>query len=235
MTTSDPQPRTGEPAGGTDAAGAISPPRGGRRRRFLVTAVVGAVLGVALGQLYLVTAAEPDAQGEPQQSELSEAGQPVTEFAVDDRGDPLDVGGTTLTGSALSLSDLRGDVVVVNVWGSWCPPCREEAPVLAKLSRRYAEQGVSFVGVNVRDNRAAALAFEENYGITYPSIEDRTGSTVLALNQYIPVNAVPVTLVLDRQGRVAARVLGAVREATLRALLAMVLGERARDTGIGDT
>ena len=202
-------------------------------RRLLITAAVSAALGVGLGQLYLVTAAEPDALA--QQSTLSVPGQPVTEFPLESRGAAVDVEGTTLKGSALSLSDLRGDVVVVNVWGSWCPPCREEAPMLAKLSRRYTDQGVSFVGINVRDNRAAALAFEDNYGIRYPSIEDGTGRAVLALNQYIPVNAVPATLVLDRQGRVAARVLGAVREATLRALLTTVLAEPVPDAGVAGT
>lgn len=151
--------------------------------------------------------------------------QPVTEYQVADRGAPVVLSGATLTDDELDLADLQGDVAVVNVWGSWCGPCRVEAPVLAKVWMDYREREVSFVGVNVKDNRAAAVAFEEQHGITYPSIEDTDGRAVLALSQYVPASAVPVTLVLDRQGRVAARVLGAVREATLTALLDSTLAE----------
>lgn len=153
--------------------------------------------------------------------------QPVSEYPTADRGAPVELAGTTLTGEHLDLADLSGQVLVINVWGSWCAPCRTEAPVLAELSGRYADRGVAFVGVNVKDNRAAALAFEQTYGIIYPSIEDRDGQAILALSRHVPAPAVPVTLVLDTEGRVAARVLGAVREATLRALLDSVLREAA--------
>lgn len=208
-----------------------SPERRGRtvlwywstRRRVVVSVVLSAVLGVGLGQLYLATGSDQSTGAPPGTSAFS-AG--VTEFPVAERGRPVEVSGTTLTGEPLALSEYRDEVVVVNVWGSWCPPCREEAPVLARLSAEFADRGVSFVGINVRDNAAAALAFEDNYGIDYPSIEDTDGRVVLALNEYMPASAVPVTLVLDRQGRVAARVLGAVREATLRALLTTALAER---------
>ena len=196
------------------------------RRHLLATLVGSAVAGVAMGQLYVSLA---DANEQTQGSGDLDAGADqrlAAEFAPDERGEPVEVSGTTLTGGSLSLSSSRGRVVVVNVWGSWCPPCREEAPMLAAASRTY-EGRVDFVGVNVRDNRASAMAFETRYGIEYPSIEDTDGRAVLALNQYVPANAVPATLVLDREGRVAARVLGAVREATLRALLKSVLAEPA--------
>lgn len=191
-------------------------------KRLALTVLLSALLGIGLGQLYVVTSDDQRAQAGQAASALMGS---VTEFPVTDRGQPVQVDGTTLTGDLLELSGLRNRVVVLNVWGSWCPPCREEAPVLAKVSKEYADRGVSFVGINVRDNRAAAVAFERRYGITYPSIEDQGGRVLLALNQYIPANAVPVTLVLDRQGRVAARVLGAVEESTLTALLDTVLGE----------
>ncbi|BDZ62644.1 hypothetical protein Lsed01_00712 [Demequina sediminis] len=84
-----------------------------------------------------------------------------------------------------------------------------------------------FVGVNVRDNPAAAIAFEDSYGITYPSIDDRKGKTLLSLADHLPGAGVPVTLLLDRDGRPAARVLGAVQESTLTALLDTVLAEPA--------
>jgi thiol-disulfide isomerase/thioredoxin len=152
---------------------------------------------------------------------------PVSEYPPSARGEPVQLAGSTLTDDLLDVADLRGHVVVINVWGSWCVPCREEAPVLARLSREYTDDGVRFVGVNVKDNRAAALAFEDRYGIPYPSIEDRDGQALLALSQHVPAQAVPVTLVLDSEGRVAARVIGLVREATLRALLEGVLAEGA--------
>ncbi len=192
------------------------------RRRIVVSLLLSALLGIGLGQLYLAAGSDDATQTGAASNALLMG---ATEFPVTERGRPVDVSGATLSGDPLALSDLRDRVVVVNVWGSWCPPCREEAPVLAKVSAEYAARGVSFVGINVRDNPAAARAFEENYGIDYPSIEDTDGRVVLALDQYIPASAVPVTLVLDREGRVAARVLGAVRETTLRRLLDTVLAE----------
>ena len=218
--------------GQSDQAPQQPPPDGGLRatplsRRLLLTgaaavAVAGAG-GAAVGLTYRQSArGDNDAVTATQRVD---EGQTIAEFAPQDRGEPVALSGTTLTGDPLDLADLRGDVVVVNVWGSWCPPCREEAPVLARASADYAARDVSFVGVNVKDNRPAALAFEDRYGITYPSIDDSSGQGVLALSAYVPAAAVPVTLVLDRQGRVAARVLGTVRESTLRALLDAVLAE----------
>lgn len=98
--------------------------------------------------------------------------------------------------------------------------------MLSRLSREYADQGVQFVGVNVKDNRAAALAFEDEFDISYPSIEDRDGRALLALSRHVPAQAVPVTLVLDQDHRAAARVIGAVQEGTLRTLLDSVLAEK---------
>lgn len=93
------------------------------------------------------------------------------------------------------------------------------------MSAAYAAQEVRFVGVNVQDNVAAAIAFERRFGITYPSFDDQQGKVTLALSEYLPASVVPATLVLDRDGRVAARVLGAVEESTLRSLLDTVLAE----------
>lgn len=213
----------------TDTAEPTEAPRPRRRvRRVLVTLAL-AVTGVGLGQLYLGLDDSRGEQGGASQRGASTATRTVTEFPPAERGSPVAMTGSTLAEDNFSLEGLRGRVVVVNVWGSWCPPCREEAPVLAAVSRRYADREVSFVGVNVRDNPAAATAFEKRYGITYPSIEDSAGRALLALNQYIPANAVPVTLVLDRQGRVAARVLGVVEKNTVTALLDTVLAEPPKD------
>ncbi len=164
-------------------------------------------------------------QGLTEEVSATDSG-PIAEYPPDARGEPVQLSGATLTDTLLDIADLRGDTVVINVWGSWCGPCREEAPVLSRLSREFADAEVSFVGVNVKDNRAAALAFEDEFDIPYPSIEDRDGRALLALNAHVPAQAVPVTLVLDRDGRVAGRVVGAVEEGTLRALIEGVLEER---------
>lgn len=149
----------------------------------------------------------------------------VVEIEPLQRSEPVDVRGDDLDGNPLSLKDLRGDVVVVNVWGSWCVPCREEAPMLSSLSRELDGSGVSFVGIDVRDNVTAAKAFEKRYGITYPSFDDPRARAVLAFQGTVPVQAVPSTIVLDRRGRVAGRIIGVAEESTLRALIDTVRTE----------
>lgn len=153
----------------------------------------------------------------------------VTEYPPGSRAEPVDLSGAGLTGESIEIGTWRGAVVVINVWGSWCAPCRQEAPVLAAASSAYADEGVQFLGVNVRDNAAAAIAFEESYGITYPSIDDSDGRALLSLAQHLPGSGVPVTLILDRDGRPAARILGAVEESTLTSLLDTILAEQAPD------
>ena len=82
----------------------------------------------------------------------------------------------TLTGSRLNFSSYRGKVVVVNFWGSWCAPCRAEAPILAVTAQQYRSAGVAFLGVDVRDTTDSALAFTRNFGVTYPSISDSSSA-----------------------------------------------------------
>nr|WP_269810014.1 TlpA disulfide reductase family protein [Kineosporia rhizophila] len=143
----------------------------------------------------------------------------VAEIPVAERGEPIELSGTALTGEAIDLSERRGSVVVLNVWASWCPPCRVEAPILARAASDFTKDGVVFLGINVRDNPASAKAFEERQNIGYPSLDDSGGQAIMRLSQYVPASAIPVTLILDQQGRVAARVLGPVTEATLRSLI----------------
>ncbi len=119
------------------------------------------------------------------------------------RGAPSSMTGTLLDGGSFDLGKLRGTVVVVNFWGSWCAPCRVEAPDLEAVYLQTKGLGVQFVGVDVKDERASALAFQRTFKITYPSLYDRTGRVALRFRD-TPPNATPATLVLDRQGRVAA-------------------------------
>lgn len=148
-----------------------------------------------------------------------------TEIPPEDRGEPLEFTGTTYEGDDFAAADHRDELLVVNVWYAACPPCRKEAPDLQEISEEYADQGVSFVGVNVRDAAGPAQAFEESYGITYPSLPDQDAQIMYALRGQVAPNAVPSTLVLDREGRVAARISGAVDPSTLRAMIDRVLAE----------
>ena len=135
--------------------------------------------------------------------------------------------GSTLNGGTWSLGDSRGQVVVLNVWASWCAPCRAEAPVLQSLWEEFEGQGVQFVGLDTRDAVAPATAFVERYGITYPNLIDTSGQLQLLFGDTLPPQAIPSTLLVDREGRVAARVLGKVSEASLRALIDSLLDEQA--------
>ncbi len=137
-----------------------------------------------------------------------------------------DISGATLEGGTWSLADARGEVVVLNVWASWCAPCRAEAPVLQSLWEEFQGQGVEFVGLDTRDAVAPATAFVERYGITYPNIIDTSGEIQLLFGDTLPPQAIPSTLLVDQQGRVAGRVLGKVSEAGLRALVDALLDEQ---------
>lgn len=128
---------------------------------------------------------------------------------------PGDVSGETLEGDQLSLSSYAGKVVVVNVWGSWCPPCRAEAGELAAAYRELAPKGVVFVGINTRDSsQDNGLSFQRRYDVPYPSIYDPGGRTLLAFHRTLTPNSIPGTVVIDRQGRVAASILGEVTSKT---------------------
>lgn len=159
-----------------------------------------------------------------------EGGGLVTVIEPDDRPDAPEVAGTAVTGEDVALSDYAGDIVVINIWGSWCPPCRAEAPVLAEVSSELVDRGVSFLGIAIRDNAAASRAFEERYGIEYPSIDDPGGRQLLGFREY-PANAVPVTYVIDPDGRIAARVLDEIERSTLVGLLEDVADEYDVDLG----
>lgn len=135
--------------------------------------------------------------------------------------------GRTLDGDRLDVSAWRGHVVVVNTWGSWCGPCRKEAPDLRQVSEETRAAGVRFVGIDTRDNDAAARAYTREFAISYPSLVDDDGGLMLAFGRTIPVSAVPSTVVVDARGRIAARVIGAVTYATLRGLVEDTLAERS--------
>lgn len=131
------------------------------------------------------------------------------------------VEGETLEGEPVSLADYAGKVVVVNVWGAWCPPCRAEADELATAARELAPSGVVFLGINTRDaSRDNALAFQRNRQVPYPSIYDPGGRNLLAFRGTLTPNAIPSTVVIDEEGRVAASIIGEVT--SVRTLIDLV-------------
>ncbi|RKN41851.1 TlpA family protein disulfide reductase [Streptomyces hoynatensis] len=151
----------------------------------------------------------------------------VTQVAVEDRQPAPDLSGDTVDGDRLSLSDYRGQVVVLNVWGSWCPPCRAEASGFARVAEDTADQGVQFVGINTKEySRENAQSFERSHGIEYPSLSDPDGRMLLEFpSGTLNAQSIPTTLVIDREGRIAARALTALTEDGLRDLIAPVLAE----------
>ena len=181
-----------------------------KARTVVVALVIAAILGVGLWQLRELRS----------QARNTDAGGVGLTLYPGDEGIPLpDIEGKTITGETFSLEGLRGHVVVLNVWGSWCAPCRAEAPDLAKISKETAPRGVWFVGIDVRDNPAAGRAFERELGITNPSFDDQNGLVLAAFTGIVPVSAVPSTLVVDRDGIVRARNIGRIDASTLRGLI----------------
>lgn len=144
-------------------------------------------------------------------------GGPVA--APADRHSLGDFSAVDLQGHAWRSIDHRGQVVLVNVFATWCPPCREETPGLVAISKKYADRGVRVVGVSVDENGPEVLpAFVRQYGIDYPVVLPPNDSP------FGRIEAIPVTFLLDREGRVAKRYDGAVDRATFERDIEHVLG-----------
>lgn len=145
-----------------------------------------------------------------------------------ERTDPVEFSGVSEHGEVVGSADTLGSVTVVNFWYAGCAPCRAEAGDLVEIYNEFSDDGVQFVGVNTRDQAAQAVQFAEQFGIEYPSILDSVGARTAqkAFAGQVPLNAVPTTLVLDTEGRVAHRVVGQLAAASqLRALVKETLAE----------
>jgi thiol-disulfide isomerase/thioredoxin len=148
----------------------------------------------------------------------------LTEFAADERKPAPKVEGETLDGAQWRLSDQAGKVVVLNVWGSWCPPCRKEAPDLVAAAKELGPSTV-FIGLNTRDlDKAPARKFVKEFGVGFPSLYDPSGKELLGFRGQISPQSIPSTLVIDAEGRVAARVIGTVTTRTLVGVVERVRG-----------
>lgn len=151
----------------------------------------------------------------------------VTLFDTDERGEPVELAGETLDGKTWDSADHRGQVVVVNVWASWCGPCAKEAPHLVELNKELEGDDVELVGINYRESSVeTGRSQAKTWGFTWPSIYDKSGST--AIDMQGKMTTQPSTAVLDRQGRIAAVVLGATTQSTLQGLIEDTLAEGGR-------
>jgi thiol-disulfide isomerase/thioredoxin len=167
--------------------------------KALVAALLGALLlaGCSVGK---------DAVVQGSSFEFVSPGGKTQLFYPADRRQVLpDLSGDSLRqpGTTIHVSDFTGDIVVLNIWGQWCGPCRAEAPELSSVYDQTRAHGVRILGIDVRDVRSAALDFVHDNQISYPSIFDPAGRSLLALTGY-PRNVVPSTIILDRRHRVAA-------------------------------
>ena len=135
------------------------------------------------------------------------------------------VSGPVVGGGKLSLAAYRGHVVVLNFWGSWCTPCREEAPDLAALATHFKASGVRFLGIDIRDSAPSAEAFMSNFRISYPSLNDPSDNLALDFRNTVPPAGIPTTLVLSRSGRITARVIGGATYDGLKTLVQRAAAE----------
>jgi thiol-disulfide isomerase/thioredoxin len=143
----------------------------------------------------------------------------TTYIKIADRKIAPTITGMTLSGKNYTYA--KNSVAVVNVWASWCAPCRAEAPTLAALANKYTD--VSFIGILTRDNPATAEAFQRRFNLPYPTIID--DSILIGFKGSLPANAIPSTVILDKKGYVAARISGSVTVASLSELIEKVSSE----------
>lgn len=194
----------------------------------MLTRVVAGRLAVGLTAFVALTGCTtgPDAVDVSNGGEFRfVAGTPFGEVIdVGDRATAPEFAGELLDGSDFESSSVAGDVVVINFWGSWCAPCRLETPEFQAVYDDVSTDGVSFLGVNVKDDRQLAQAFLDDKGITFPSIFDPRGEVALAFRDF-PASAIPSTIVLDQDGRVAAVYVAAVEPEELRQVIDMLVAE----------
>ena len=175
-----------------------------RGRRWAGTAAAAGAIALALA----------GCSGSSSDSGAAVDGGVIKVIPAADRKAPVEMSATTVDGKPLDIATLRGKPLVMNVWGSWCGPCRSEAPA---LEQAYQELGssTSFVGIAFRDTVTGAKNHEKEFGITYPSLFDK-GDLLLNLNGAVTSQSIPVTLILDSQGRIAGRYVGVVSKDTLK-------------------
>jgi len=175
-------------------------------------------IALVIATLVFLTGCSNGGASKAQESFIAGSGA-VTKIKASDRIAAPAISGMTLSGKNFTFT--KGNVAVVNVWASWCSPCRAEEPTLSALSRKYSD--VQFIGILTRDNPVNAEAFARKRSTPYPTLID--DSILIGFRKSLPANAIPTTVVIDRQGRVAARISGAVTVASLSQLIEEVSAE----------
>lgn len=200
-----------------------APRRLATRRRATVLAT-----GAAVAALTLSACGAGGTSGGSSDTKFVQGKGGVDTVAQGDRKHAPEITGKTLEGKQLDLADYKGKIVVLNVWGSWCTPCRAEAPNLVKVAKDTEADGVRFVGINTRDSdRANAIQFEKEFKVRYPSLYDPIGKLMLRFPKgSLNPQAIPTTIVLDRQGRIAARALTPLSEEALRKMVEPLIAEK---------
>lgn len=179
-----------------------------------------------LAAVTAVTALVGCSSGSEESRCTSKAG--IIECAPDQRSAAPKITGELLTGGPYDVAQARGQVVVLNFWGSWCAPCRAEADDLEATYQASKASGVTFLGINIQDSKDKAIAFEEGR-VTYPSLFDPASRLALSLD--IPPNTIPATVILDRDGRIATVIRAAVTQDGLRPLVERVAAEQPAPNG----
>ncbi|GAA1433484.1 TlpA disulfide reductase family protein [Streptomyces thermospinosisporus] len=202
--------------------------RVGRDRRASVRRRVALTAGAAVAALLVTACGEGGTSGGGGDTNFVTGTDGISTAAKGERAAAPELSGETVDGKQLDVADYKGKVVVLNVWGSWCNPCRAEAKYFTKVANDYAGKGVQFVGINTRDtNIRAARAFEEDFDVPYPSLYDPTGKLMLRFPKgTLNPQTVPSTLVLDRDGKIAARSLSPLSEERLLKMLKPVVAEK---------
>ncbi|MFJ9246203.1 TlpA family protein disulfide reductase [Streptomyces sp. NPDC101776] len=193
-----------------------------RSRAVLSTA------GVAVAALVLSACSSGGTSGGSGNTNFITGSDGIATVKKGDRQAAPDLSGKTIDGKTLDTADYKGKVLVVNVWGSWCSPCRAEADNLVQVAKATADKDVQFVGLNTRDTSTGpAVAFEKKYEVPYPSLYDPTGRLMLRFKKgTLNPQAIPSTIVIDRDGKIAARALQALSEDKLREMLDPVIAEK---------
>jgi thiol-disulfide isomerase/thioredoxin len=199
-----------------------------RARRHRPAPLIASLVAVVAAASVLAGCSSDGGTGTSGDTKFVEGTGKITTVKPGERQKAPAIEGKGVDGEKLRLSDYKGKIVVLNVWGSWCAPCRAEAPNLAKVAHDTKGEDVQFVGINTRDlDRANAKAFERNYGVEYPSFYDPSGKLILRFPKgSLSPQAIPSTLILDRQGRIAVRALKELGEKELRSVLDPLTAEK---------